>query len=80
MENMRELSMDEMNSVNGGADDDMSGKWRSLAPNKCPNCGRSGFQASLHIISSMGGAYCSFSAGCCHKLGTLYSNGHIVFR
>ena len=78
MENMRELSMDEMSSINGGADDDMSGKWRSLAPNKCPNCGRSGFKFSLQIISM--GAYCKFSAGCCHKKGTLDRHGNIVFR
>ena len=80
MENMRELSMDEMSSINGGADDDMSGKWRSLAPDKCPNCGRRGFNVSLHIISSMGDAYCNFSARCCHKNGTLDRYGHIKFR
>ena len=81
MDNMRELSMDEMSSINGGAGSGSDVDWRSLLPNICPKCGVSGFKWSIQIdFSCVHLGKCSVHTSCCATDGWLYSDGCLYLR
>ena len=81
MDNMRELSMDEMSSINGGAGSGTDIDWGSLLPDICPKCGRSGFKSTIQIDFSRAHlGECSVHTRCCATDGWLYSNGSLNLR
>ena len=76
MDNMRELSMDEMSSINGGAGSGTDIDWGSLLPDICPKCGSKLFKSIIQIDYSRARlGECSVHTRCCGSEGKLYSNG-----
>lgn len=77
MENIRELSMEEMSRINGGVESGPDIKWRSLLPYNCPNCNQEGFRNLVRFEHGVGNK-CSIYTICCHKEGFIYTDGRLV--